>query len=239
VVVIADSLKKETIQILQQMKLYVVEVNFENSTKGKSLNAALAVVGNKDYDYAVVLDIDNIIEPLSLEKINSALAKGQFVLQAFSILKASGKLPCKLLMLDINRGYLQNLAQEIGDPSIVDEITFTGFVPNQELPAIYSRATLFLYPLLRESFGIPLVEAMRCEVPVITSNTSSMPDIVDNAALICNPFNPNSITNAIFDLWNNPTLQSTLRNKGKLRGDFFSWKQNAPDTLAIYQSIIQ
>jgi glycosyltransferase involved in cell wall biosynthesis len=66
-----------------------------------------------------------------------------------------------------------------------------------------------------------------------------MPDIVDNAALICNPFNPNSITNAIFDLWNNPTLQSTLRNKGKLRGDFFSWKQNAPDTLAIYQSIIQ
>ncbi|MDP3927603.1 MAG: glycosyltransferase, partial [Bacteroidota bacterium] len=59
VVVIADSLKKETIQTLQQMKLQVVEVHFENSTKGKSLNAALAVVGNKEYDYAVVLDIDN------------------------------------------------------------------------------------------------------------------------------------------------------------------------------------
>jgi glycosyltransferase involved in cell wall biosynthesis len=161
------------------------------------------------------------------------------VLQALSLLKAAGKLPCKLLMLDINRGYLQNLAQEIGDPSIVDEITFTGYVPNQELPAIYSQATLFLYPSLRESFGIPLVEAMRCEVPVITSNTSSMPEIVDDAALICDPFNPNSIANAIFDLWNNPTLQSTLRNKGKLRGDSFSWKQNALDTLAIYQSIIQ
>jgi len=89
VVVIADSLKKETIQTLQQMKLQVVEVHFENSTKGKSLNAALAVVGNKDYDYAVVLDIDNIIEPLFLEKINSALAKGQLVLQAHRLAKNS------------------------------------------------------------------------------------------------------------------------------------------------------
>jgi cellulose synthase/poly-beta-1,6-N-acetylglucosamine synthase-like glycosyltransferase len=89
VVVIADSLKKETIQTLQQMKLHVVEVNFENSTKGKSLNAALAVVGNNDYDYAVVLDIDNIIEPLFLEKINSALAKGQLVLQAHRLAKNS------------------------------------------------------------------------------------------------------------------------------------------------------
>lgn len=89
VVVIADSLQKETIQKLKQMNLHVVEVAFENSTKGKSLNAALEVYGKESYDYAIVLDIDNIIEPLFLEKINSALAKGQLVLQAHRLAKNS------------------------------------------------------------------------------------------------------------------------------------------------------
>jgi glycosyltransferase involved in cell wall biosynthesis len=161
------------------------------------------------------------------------------VIQALSILKAAGKLPCKLLMLDINRAYLKNLANEIGDPTILDEIIFTGYVSNEELPNIYSLATLFLYPSVRESFGIPLVEAMCCEVPIITSNTSSMPEIVGDAALLCDPNKAETIAQAISELWGNAKLQMELKIKGKQRGKIFSWNQNASETVAIYQSIVK
>ncbi|MCG9879572.1 MAG: glycosyltransferase family 4 protein [Bacteroidia bacterium] len=161
------------------------------------------------------------------------------VLKALSILKSKGKLPCKLLMLDINRDYLQNLAKEIGDVSILDEIQFTGYVPNKELPAIYSQAYIFLYPSLRESFGIPLVEAMKCEVPIITSNTSSMPEIVGDAALLCDPFNPETIADALLKLDNDKELQKELCKKGKIRGNQFSWEQNAADTMSVYHKIIK
>jgi glycosyltransferase involved in cell wall biosynthesis len=159
------------------------------------------------------------------------------VLKAISILKNAGKLPCKLLMLDINRAYLNSLAKEIGDSSVVDEIQFTGYVANSELPAIYSQATLFLYPSKRESFGIPLVEAMRCEVPIITSNTSSMPEIVADAALICDPFDANSIANAITTLYNNKELQQRLIAKSLKRSKLFTWKENADQTIKIYESV--
>ena len=138
-------------------------------------------------------------------------------------------------MLDINRDYLNNLANEIGDPDILKYIHFTGYVPNTELPAIYSQATLFLYPSLRESFGIPLVEAMKCGVPIITSNTSSMPEIVADAALICDPFSAQSIADAVVKLWENAELQSDLVAKGFERAKHFSWENNARLTLSLYE----
>jgi glycosyltransferase involved in cell wall biosynthesis len=160
------------------------------------------------------------------------------VLKAISILRSSNLLPCKLLMLDINRQYLHDLANDIGDPTIVDEIVFTGYVPNKELPAIYSMATLFLYPSLRESFGIPLVEAMLCEVPIITSNTSSMPEIVSDAAVLCNPFEPQSIADAISMVFANKGKQQEMKDKGLKRGQMFSWELNAISTLEVYKSFV-
>lgn len=160
------------------------------------------------------------------------------VLKAISILRSSNLLPSKLLMLDINRQYLHDLANDIGDPTIVDEIVFTGYVPNKELPAIYSMATLFLYPSLRESFGIPLVEAMLCEVPIITSNTSSMPEIVSDAAVLCNPFEPQSIADAISMVFANKGKQQEMKDKGLKRGQMFSWELNAISTLEVYKSFV-
>ncbi|MEN9459194.1 MAG: hypothetical protein RL135_1799 [Bacteroidota bacterium] len=89
VIVIGDSLKKETVQAFSTMPLRLVEVHFENSTKGKSINAALEAVRGETYDYAVILDIDNLVEPNFLEKMNSALQKGQKVVQAHRLAKNS------------------------------------------------------------------------------------------------------------------------------------------------------
>jgi glycosyltransferase involved in cell wall biosynthesis len=160
------------------------------------------------------------------------------VLSALSRLRKAGVLSHKLLMLDIDRTYLSRVATEIGDPEILAFIAFTGYVSNEELPAIYSMASVFLYPSLRESFGIPILEAMACETPVITSQTSSMPEVAGSAALLVDPNSPESIAEAIQKLLNDEKLCDDLRQKGLSRSREFSWKENAMKTLAVYQSLL-
>jgi glycosyltransferase involved in cell wall biosynthesis len=160
------------------------------------------------------------------------------VLKALSILKHNGELPCKLLMLDINREYLARVANEINDPEILDEIQFTGYIPNADLPAIYSQASLFLYPSLRESFGIPMIEAMRCGVPVITSVTSCMPEVAGGAALLTDPFQPEHLAASIRDLIYNESKKKELVALGYERSKLFSWAENARKTVDIYHQIL-
>jgi glycosyltransferase involved in cell wall biosynthesis len=95
----------------------------------------------------------------------------------------------------------------------------------------------FLYPSQRESFGIPLLEGMSCGVPVITSNTSSMPEIAQDAALLVDPNNKNEIANALEQVWNNKSLVETLISKGKQRGASFSWSKMAKQYATLYTQL--
>lgn len=157
------------------------------------------------------------------------------VLKALSILKQKKLLDFKLLMLDINRDYLQGIMRKIGDESLVDDIVFSGYVPNIDLPAIYSQASLFLYPSLRESFGIPLLEAMACGTPIITSNTSSMPEVAGEAAVFVDPTDANQIADAILQLQKNNELKEKLKAIGFSRISRFTWQHNAELTLSVYK----
>lgn len=150
------------------------------------------------------------------------------VLQAFSMLRKRNALPAPLVMLVINKDYLNKLAAEIGDIEILNNIHFTGYVPNKELPAIYSLANVFLYPSLRESFGIP----------IITSNTSSMSEISADAAILVDPYNSDSIASAIENLWADKALQNLLVNKGLDRAEHFNWDPNAALNLKIYEEVL-
>ena len=108
---------------------------------------------------------------------------------------------------------------------------------NTDLPAIYCQSELFLYPSLRESFGIPMLEAMACGVPVITSNTSSMPEVAGDAALIIDPFKPQEITAAMIRIVADKELKTDLVTKGLEQAAKFSWKAMAAHVLEIYQEI--
>lgn len=161
------------------------------------------------------------------------------VLRALSHLRQNQLLNFQLLMLDIDRGFLENMASRIGDPEILQHISFSGYVPNHDLPAIYSMARLFLYPSLRESFGIPILEAMACGVPVITSNNSSMPEVAGDAALLVNPRQPEDIARAIIHMMDNEPLRKQCIQRGLKRQEDFSWRQNALQTLDLYQTILK
>jgi len=143
----------------------------------------------------------------------------------------------KLVMLDYDLSELEKILNEIGDPSLLERIVLTGYVVNTDLPAIYSQCQVFLYPSLRESFGIPMLEAMACGVPVITSNTSSMPEVAGNGALIIDPFKPEEITDAIIKILNNQTLREELIKHGFEQAAKFSWKAMSESVLEIYREI--
>ena len=158
-------------------------------------------------------------------------------LKAFSdYLKQTGS-DSSLVMLDYDHAELNKLLNEIGDPALINRIVLTGYVVNTDLPAIYSQCDLFLYPSLRESFGIPMLEAMACGVPVITSNTSSMPEVSGDAGYLIDPFKPEEITAAMIRFEKNPELKDQFIQKGLIQAAKFSWRAMAENVLDIYHEI--
>ena len=158
-------------------------------------------------------------------------------LKAYSdFLKLTGS-DIRLVMLDYDQVELEKLLAEINDAALIERIVLTGYVVNTDLPSIYGQCEVFLYPSLRESFGIPMLEAMACGVPVITSDTSSMPEVAGDAALIINPFKPEEITEALISLTSDNALKNQLITKGFAQAARFSWKAMAENVLRIYREM--
>ena len=161
----------------------------------------------------------------------------QGTLKAFSdFLKQTGS-DLHLVMLDYDLNELEKILDKIGDPELINRIILTGYVVNTDLPAIYSQCEVFLYPSLRESFGIPMLEAMASGAPVITSNTSSMPEVAGDAALLVDPFKPEEITAAMIRVVADKDLKADMVSKGFVQAAKFSWKAMAQHVLEIYREI--
>jgi len=158
-------------------------------------------------------------------------------LKAFSDFRKQTGEDIPLVMLDYDQTELELLLTEIGDSELIRHILLTGYVVNTDLPSIYSQCELFLYTSLRESFGIPMLEAMACGAPVITSTTSSMPEVAGDAALLVDPFMPEEITAAMIRLTTEEELRQTLIVKGFAQAAKFSWKAMAENVLKLYQEI--
>lgn len=162
------------------------------------------------------------------------------VLKAYADFIATSTDAYQLVMLDYDEEELQKLLLSINRPELRKNIHLLGYVPNTELPAIISQCTIFLYPSLRESFGIPILEGMACGVPVITSNTSSMPEVAgDDAALIVDPFDSTQITAAIQTLVDDYALANILSERGILRAQQFSWVAMSQNVLDLYTEVYQ
>lgn len=113
-------------------------------------------------------------------------------------------------------------------------IKFIGFVPDEDLVGLYSGAKAFIYPSLSEGFGLPVLEAMACGCPVITSNTSSLPEVGGNAAIYVNPNNLQEIAEALRSVGKLNLKQKSLQQAKK-----FSWEKTARETLTVYQEVAQ
>ncbi len=114
-------------------------------------------------------------------------------------------------------------------------IRFTGYVPDEDLPPLYSGARLLAYPSLYEGFGLPILEAMACDTPVITSNLGATAEVADDAALLVDPLDVEAISSAIERLLSDEQLHDDLRARGRARAREYSWERTARETLAVYE----
>lgn len=160
------------------------------------------------------------------------------VLKAYHQLRSTGKTTLKLVIADLSRYELNKLLSRHHLESIQNDIHITNYIRNEDLPDIYNRASIFLYPSLRESFGLPILEAMACGTPVITSGSYAMPETAGDAAMMVNPESPESIASAIEKLCTNDELMQNYRTKGLERVKQFSWNASAKQLVQLYHNIL-
>ena len=145
----------------------------------------------------------------------------------------------KLLMADLDPDYLNGILQRNDIGNIRDHLVMPGYIVNSDLPYIYAGAKAFLYTSLRESFGIPLLEAMACGTPVITSNTSSMPEIGGPDAILINPESSDEICEMMLRLECDETFYNEKKAIGFERAKLFSWKKTAEALHSLYHDVLR
>jgi glycosyltransferase involved in cell wall biosynthesis len=116
-------------------------------------------------------------------------------------------------------------------------VSFIGPVSDEELPLLYAGASVFLFPSLHEGFGLPVLEAMACGTPVVTSNVTSLPEIAGGAAVVIDPANTQELIAAMMRVLTNEALAEELRQKGLARAGRFTWDETARQTLQVYKRV--
>jgi len=134
-------------------------------------------------------------------------------------------------------GAREKLEKLIRKLNLKNDVVFLGYIPEEELPKFYNAADLFVYPCLYAGFGIPLLEAMACGVPVITSNLTSLPEVVGTAGKTIDPLNQKELTEAMYNVLTNEILREEMIIKGLERAKIFTWEKSAQQTLEVYNKM--
>jgi len=179
------------------------------------------------------IEVDYILSLCSIQPRKNL----ERLIEAYSCLRGirpESKLP--QLVLAGKRGWLDSgTFRAVERNGLGKHVLFTGYIPEQDLPALYSGANCFVYPSYFEGFGLPVVEAMQCGVPVIAGNRTSLPEVVGEAGLLFDPFDTSALVEAITRILDDSECRAELRAKGLQRAGDFNWKTTAQLTLMTYQ----
>ena len=160
------------------------------------------------------------------------------LMKAFRKLREKGFEGYKLVIAG-DKGWLyEEIFKEVDRSDLKHEILFLGVVRDADLPMLYNCADMFVYPSLYEGFGLPPLEAMACGIPVITSNTSSLPEVIGDAGIMVDPTDVNSLCEAMHSVLTNKKLWQHMSNKGLERSKLFSWDNTVKQILKIYDEAL-
>ena len=159
------------------------------------------------------------------------------LLQAYQRLWKSDRVEEKLVIVG-KRGWLsQHVFEFLETSGVKDRVVYPGYVARQDLPVVYSASTAFIYPSLCEGFGLPPLEAMACGVPVVASNTSSLPEILGSAAYLVDPLDVDGLAGAIRQVLTDGRLQAMLRERGLERTSLYHWDTAARRVMGVYEEV--
>lgn len=158
-------------------------------------------------------------------------------IQAYIRLRRSGAIHHKFVLVGRKAWLFDDTFAEARASGFENDIVFTGYVPDTDLVALYSAADVFVYPSLFEGFGLPPLEAMACGTPVITSNTSSLPEVVGDAAVMVDPLNVDALARAIRQLLCDDDERGRLSRQGIERARQFTWLDVGRTVMSTYRSL--
>jgi glycosyltransferase involved in cell wall biosynthesis len=161
------------------------------------------------------------------------------LIEAFAILRRKRGDDLKLLIIGDEISKYPNLRRLVHTSQLHQHVRFLGFVPDATLAVLYRLAAAFVFPSLYEGFGLPPLEAMASGTPVITSNVSSLPEVVDDAALLIDPMNPGAIAEAMRRVLEDPVLRADLIRRGCDRVKAFSWQRSVARVREVYREILE
>ena len=158
------------------------------------------------------------------------------LIRAYARLREQG-LDCPLVIVGQQGWRYEGEAELVRGLGLSDHVRFLGYAPGDDMPALYSGATLFAFPSLCEGFGLPVLEAMACGTPVVTSNVSATAEVAGDAALLIDPHDTGALAEAMWRVLSDGSLRTDLRARGLGRAQAYSWARAARDTLAVYQIV--
>ncbi len=161
------------------------------------------------------------------------------LIKAFYETQQRGGAPAMLVIAGGQGWMYEETKQLVLDLKLEDKVRFLGRVSEADLIALYSLADVFAFPSFFEGFGIPPLEAMSCGAPVVTSNTSSLPEVVGDAAILIDPHNVQDIADALMRTISDSRLQEELRQKGYAQAQRYTWEQAARKMLEMYQKVFE
>lgn len=165
------------------------------------------------------------------------------LVRAYAVLKAklNGQNIPKLMIGGSKEYGWQNqeFFQVVEQTKLQDDVIFTGKIEHEDLPVIYQAASLFILPSIHEGFGLPVIEAMACGTPVITSNLSCLPEIAGDAAILANPYQPEEIAEAMIKVLSDENLRMDMIKKGQQNALRFSWDKAASKILKVFEDVYQ
>jgi glycosyltransferase involved in cell wall biosynthesis len=160
----------------------------------------------------------------------------QLLVDAFATVVAQGVVDRDVVLVIAGKAApgVEAARRAVARHGLEDRVSFPGYVPDGDLPALYSGAEVLAFPSLYEGFGLPPLEAMACGVPVICSRAASLPEVVGDAALLVPPDDPAALSTALKQVLSDEGLRSALIAAGLSRASRFSWDRAARDTLGVY-----
>ena len=157
------------------------------------------------------------------------------LIKSFNLLKQQNIIPHQLVLIGQKGWNYETIFQEINNSEFKQEIHYLGYLTDELVALFYTLADVFVYPSFYEGFGLPVLEAMTLGTPVVTSNTSSLPEVAGDAAIYINPNDYKSIAEGIYTVINDRELRQDLINKGFARASLYSWQRVAEETMMAYE----
>ncbi len=161
------------------------------------------------------------------------------LVDAYALWRRRERLPIKLVIAGGKGWYYEQIFARVQERGLAEDVIFPGFVPASELPWWYRAAECFIYPSVYEGFGLPVLEAMACGTPTITSTTSSLPEVAGDAALLVDAEDTAGLADALAHVLGDPILAQDLKQRGMRRAAAFSWAHTAAATAQVYRTVLE